>query len=111
MATSTAKITCHNPVTGDLVEDITFQMFYSMQFVDGRKVVYVNGTGTFELGDDNEVIAVDMLPFRPRVEGSVDSGPIDPQTGIALNDVVVDPSVSGPDAVFPPGTVPTDPAA
>jgi hypothetical protein len=112
MSTTTAKITCHNPVTGEVVENVTFQMFYNMQFVDGRKIIYVNGTATFELDDANQVIGVDMLPFRPQTESPIEHGPIDPMTGIALNDVVPGdegyPTEPGPDAVYPPGAVPAD---
>lgn len=116
MSSTTAKITCHNPVTGELVENVTFQMFYNMQFVDGRKIIYVNGTATFELDDANQVIGVDMLPFRPRTDTPIESGPIDPQTGIAENDIIVEvtpedpsyPTEPGPDAVYPPGAVPAD---
>jgi hypothetical protein len=98
MSTTTAKITVHNPVTGELVENVTIQLFYNMQFVDGRRIVYVNGTGTFELDETNQVIGLDMLPFRPAVSSPVEQGPIDPQTGIATTDVV-----------YPPGAVPADP--
>jgi hypothetical protein len=113
MATSSAKITVHNPITGELIDNVTFQMFYNMQFVDGRRIVYVNGTATLELDENNQVVGIDMVPFRPRIEGSVESGPIDPMTGVALNDTIAPgdaeyPEEPGPDAVYPPGAVPSE---
>ena len=77
MQSNTIKISVVNPVTNETIDDVTMELFYSLHFSnDGRRVVYVNETATVQLDDNNNVVAVDVLPFNPNVADNVGGEPL-----------------------------------
>lgn len=93
MASTFVTITVDNPITGEQIDGVDMQLFYSIHFDKGRRIVYVNGTATVELDESNAVVAKNVLPYATGGHADpdnvitaypVEGGPTDPSTDPAV---------------------------